>query len=108
MLYEIRIHHAAPDRREAMLNRFQNQIMPLYQKHGVKVIGAWTYTVGDPTDQLSVIYQWDDMPNRNDGWGKVENDPEWAAIRAETERDGPIVSRIEAHMLKPTDFSPLQ
>jgi hypothetical protein len=35
-------------------------------------------------------------------------DPEWLAARAETEKNGPIVARIENRLLSPTSYSRLR
>ena len=38
-------------------------------------------------------------------WSAFQNDPEWKAKRAETEKDGPIVASVANMILSPTSFS---
>jgi len=45
------------------------------------------------------------MAEREQKWPAFGADPEWLAVRAETEKNGPIVDRIVSQFLAPTDFS---
>ena len=45
------------------------------------------------------------MAEREKKWAAFQVDPEWIKRRAETEADGPIVARVENHILQPTKFS---
>ena len=38
-------------------------------------------------------------------WIAFAGDPQWLAVRAETERDGPLVDSFSNQILKPTAFS---
>ncbi len=40
-------------------------------------------------------------------WAAFSADPEWVAIKAETEKDGPFLASREITFLKLTDFSPV-
>jgi hypothetical protein len=48
------------------------------------------------------------MAQREERWNAFQADPDWIARRAETEKDRPIVARIENSFLAPTDFSALR
>ena len=39
-------------------------------------------------------------------WAKFRADPEFVAVRTESEKDGPIVAKVDSTFLKLTDFSP--
>jgi hypothetical protein len=35
-------------------------------------------------------------------------DPDWHRVRAESEKDGPIVARVRNELWRPTPYSPMQ
>jgi hypothetical protein len=39
-------------------------------------------------------------------WAAFRADPEWIALKAETEKDGVFVAKVESTFLRLTDFSP--
>jgi NIPSNAP len=45
------------------------------------------------------------MAERETKWTAFQSDPDWIAKRAETEKDGPLVSNIVNEFLTPTSFS---
>ena len=48
------------------------------------------------------------MAERERRWNAFGSDPEWLAARAETEKGGQIVARIENQILAPTAYSKLR
>ena len=48
------------------------------------------------------------MAERERKWAKFRADPAWRKVRAETEKDGPIIANINSVFLRPTDFSALK
>ena len=42
------------------------------------------------------------------GWADFRNDPEWAAVKESTERDGKFVLHHHSRMLTPCEFSALR
>jgi hypothetical protein len=41
-----------------------------------------------------------------ENWAKFLADPEWVALKAETEKHGALVNKLESTFMKLTDFSP--
>ncbi len=41
MIYELRIYHAVPGRLPALLVRFQNRTLPIWERHGIRQAGFW-------------------------------------------------------------------
>ena len=39
-------------------------------------------------------------------WEAFRADPDWLAVRAESEKDGPIVGKAESVYMQRTDYSP--
>jgi hypothetical protein len=51
---------------------------------------------------------WDSLADREKKWSAFLADPEWHAVRIESEKPGPIVANISNMMLAPTAFSALK
>ena len=54
---------------------------------------------------LHYLLKWESLADREKKWNAFQADPEWHTKRAETERNGPIVARVENYILQPTAFS---
>jgi hypothetical protein len=105
MIYELRIYHAVPGRLPALISRFQDHTLPLWEKHGIRPAGFWTTLIGKSHLQLTYMLGWDSMAEREKRWSAFVTDPEWIAIAAETEKDGQLVQNISSELLAPTEFS---
>jgi hypothetical protein len=105
MIYEIRVYRCVPGRLPALLNRFQNITLKLWDKHGFKQAGFWTTIVGESNQDLTYMLAWESLADREKKWAAFQADPEWISKRAETEKDGPIVANIINQLLQPTAFS---
>ncbi|MCJ2048553.1 NIPSNAP family protein [Methylobacterium sp. J-070] len=108
MIVEMRVYYCAPTRLPALLDRFRTTTLDFFAKYGIEQVGFWTTLVGPDNHALTYLLKWDDMAQREARWNAFQADPEWIARRAETEKDRPIVARIENTFLAPTDFSALR
>ncbi|SEO02944.1 NIPSNAP protein [Rhodospirillales bacterium URHD0017] len=105
MIYELRVYKCIPGRLPALLNRFANTTLKLWEKHGIKQAGFWTTLVGESNQELYYLLAWESLADRDKKWNAFQADPEWLAKRAETEKDGPIVANVANQLLTPTAFS---
>jgi hypothetical protein len=105
MIYELRVYEAIPGRLPALLARFQNHTLRIWDKHGIRQTGFWTTLVGESSQRLTYMLAWDSVADREKRWAAFLADPEWLAVSAETEKDGPIVQNISNELLAPTAFS---
>ena len=65
----------------------------------------------DAKPEEKIVFSWFEYPNRqarDAANEKFMSDPEWLGKRAESERDGPIISSIKNMFLQPTAFSAVQ
>jgi len=92
----------------ALLRRFKDHTMALFEKHGIRNIAYWMNTVGGRNDELWYVVAFEDMGQREKAWASFQADPDWQAARAASEEDGPIVHHIENRLMTPTDFSPVK
>ena len=108
MLYEMRVYHCMPGRLPALLKRFETKTLAIWQKHGIRQAGFFTTVVGETNQQLVYFLAWESLAERERKWSGFMSDPEWLAVRAETEKDGQIVAHLSNQLLAPTGFSSVQ
>jgi hypothetical protein len=89
----------------ALLNRFENVTLKLWEKHGIKQAGFFTTLVGESNQELTYMLAWESLADRDKKWAAFQSDPEWIAARAKTEESGQIVGNIVNQLLVPTKFS---
>ena len=105
MIYELRIYRCVPGRQRALLSRFENETLRIWQKHGIRQAGFWTTLIGKSSQEITYMLAWDGMAERERRWGAFLTDPEWIAVVAKTEQDGQLVESISSQLLAPAAFS---
>ena len=105
MIYEMRVYRCLPGRLPALLKRFENTTLKLWEKHGIKQAGFFTTLVGESNQELTYFLAWESLAEREKKWTAFQGDPDWIAARAKTEEDGQIVGNIVNQLFVPTDFS---
>jgi len=105
MIHELRVFHCVPGRLPALLKRFENDTLRLFEKHGIKQLGFWTVAIGESNNDLFLILQWESLAEREQKFGAFAKDPEWLEARSKSEQDGPLEATITNTILVPTAFS---
>ena len=105
MIYELRMYRCVPGRMSALLSRFENETLRIWEKHGIRQAGFWTTLIGKSSEEITYMLAWDSMAEREKRWGTFLADPEWVAVIAKTEKDGQLVENISSQLLVPTAFS---
>jgi hypothetical protein len=105
MIYELRVYHCVPGRLPNLLKRFETITLGIWERHGIRQAGFWTVLVGESNQALYYLLAWESLAEREKKWNAFMVDPEWLTKRAETEKDGAIVARVENSFLAPTAFS---
>ena len=108
MIYEMRVYRCLPGRLPALLNRFQDTTLKLWEKHAIHQVGFFTTLIGESNQELTYILEWDSMAERETKWNAFQADPDWISARAKTEESGQIVGNIASQLLTPTAFSALK
>ena len=107
-VYELRTYTTHPGRLDALHARFRDHTMKLFEKHGMKNEMYWV-----PTDEklasntLIYIVSHDSLEAAKKSWDAFRADPDWLKARAESEKDGPIVTKFESVFMKTVDYSPV-
>jgi hypothetical protein len=105
MIYELRIYTCLPNRLPALLRRFKDHTLNIWERHGIKQAGFWTTVIGESNNQLIYMLAWESMADRETKWGKFMADPAWQEARAASEKDAPILANVASQFLAPTSFS---
>jgi hypothetical protein len=109
-VYELRIYKAAaPEKMAALHARFRDNTVALFKKHGIEVVGFWTPREGDEAkDTLVYLLSFPDAQAQQKSWQAFRDDPEWKTVKAESEKDGPLVKEVQSKNLQATDYSPMK
>lgn len=73
------------------------------------IVGFWSPT--DPTQAEEVMYYILAYPSREaaeKSWKAFRADPDWVKAKAESEKDGPLVKKVDSVFLTATDYSKLK
>jgi len=105
MIYEQRVYSCIPGKLPALLKRFENHTLRIWEKHGIKQLGFWTVLVGDGNNDLHYMLVWDSLADRERKWNTFQADPAWHKARDESEKDGLLIANIRSAFLRPTAFS---
>ena len=105
MIYELRNYHCLPNRLPALLKRFENHTLKIWERYGIRQAGFFTTLIGASNNELMYMLAWESMAEREQKWTAFQADPEWMAARADSEKDGPILRNLVSQFIVPTSFS---
>jgi hypothetical protein len=109
-VFELRTYTASPGKLDALNARFRDHTIAIFKKYGMEVVGFW-----EPLDKESgagekLIYMLAhrDRATAEASWKAFHDDPEWVKVKADSEKNGPLTTKIESVFLARTDYSPLR
>jgi hypothetical protein len=108
-VFELRTYTAPPGKMKDLHARFRDHTCKLLEKHGMTLIGFWVPT--DPKgaeETLVYIVAHPSEEAAKKAWDNFRKDPDWLKAKAESEKNGPIVSKVEAKFFSPTDYSKIK
>jgi hypothetical protein len=105
MIHELRVFHCIPGRLPALLKRFGNYTLRLFEKHGIKQLGLWTVGIGECNNDLYLMLQWESLAERELNFDAFLHDSEWLEVRRRSEENGALEASITNTILVPTTFS---
>jgi NIPSNAP len=100
VIYEIRVYEAAEGCEAAMRRRFLEQVaIKFFPRHGIELLGVFTAPVDD--GRLTYVTRFADEDARKRAWASFGADPEWAAVKAASEANGPLLKSQAVSVLSP-------
>ena len=106
--FELRTYHVAPGKFDALHARFRNHATTLLPKHGMTLVGFWVPTDPARADTLVYLVAHESRAAADRSWTAFRADPEWIRVKAESEKDGPLVTNVESVFMSPTDYSAMK
>ena len=104
MIYEIRVYEAAEGKADAMRRRFLEVVASrFFPRHGIDLVGAFSSQSED--GRLTYMTRFADEDARKKAWTAFGADADWAAAKAASEVDGPLLKSQVISVLSPVAAS---
>ncbi len=108
-IYELRTYTAADGKLDAVVARFRDHTVQIFNRHHMKSVGYWLPSEGDKAGTtLIYILEHSNRDEAKKNWAEFNADPEWQKVKAESEKDGKIVTKAESVFMNATDFSAIK
>lgn len=108
-VYELRVYHCNPGKRDALHARFRDHTLKLFEKHGMTNIGYFV-PIDDSDggrDTLIYLLAHKSRDAAKSSWASFGADPAWKKAKSDSEKDGtPLVKMVESTYLDGTPYSP--
>jgi NIPSNAP len=108
-VFEMRTYYAAPGKMKALHARFRDHTCKLFEKHSITIIGFWV-PIGEKESEEKLVYilAYPSKEAAERSWNAFKDDPAWIEAKKASEKDGPLVKKVESVFLNPTDYSPIK
>ena len=108
-VYEIRTYTTPPGKLEALKTRFRDHTIKVFNKYDMKSVGYWVPQDAPLKDNtLIYILSHESREAAAKSWASFRADPDWVKAKADSEKDGPLTTKVESVFVDPTDFSALK
>lgn len=108
-VFELRTYTAPDGKLPNLQARFRDHTIRIFNKHGMKSVGYWVPQDGaEHTNTLIYIISHDSREQAKKNWAEFQADPEWKKVSAESQVDGPIVSKVVSVFMDAADYSPIK
>lgn len=99
MIYEVRIYEAADGKADAMKARFKNEVVKRFPLHGIELLGVFESEA--EANRLTYLTRFASEDDRTKSWASFGADPDWRAVKAASEVDGPLLKSQSVSVLSP-------
>lgn len=107
--FELRTYTPATDKMDALLSRFRDHTVKLFEKHGMTNVGYWTSeSNGQQPAQLIYILAHKSPEAGKASFDAFRADPAWQEAKKASEVNGSLTEKVESVYMTPTDYSPLK
>jgi hypothetical protein len=108
-VFELRTYHVNEGKMKALHARFRDHTCKLFEKHGMTIIGFWSPIDKEKSEEVLVyILAYPSKEAADKAWKAFREDPDWIKAKGDSEKDGPLVKKVESVFLTPTDYSKLK
>ncbi|HSV63951.1 MAG TPA: NIPSNAP family protein [Chthoniobacterales bacterium] len=107
-VYELRLYHVHEAKMDALKARFGDHTDAIFKRHNMKSVGYWVPEDAPESQNLFVyVLEHPSRAEAEKNWAAFQADPEWQKVTAESEKNGPLVDKIDHYFMDPTGFSAL-
>jgi hypothetical protein len=107
--FELRTYTPSPGKMDALLARFRDHTLKLFEKHGMTNVGYWITAGADGEKKLAYVLAFPSKEARDASFKAFGGDPDWQKARAESEKDGTkLAAKVESVFMSPADFSAIK
>jgi heme-degrading monooxygenase HmoA len=103
-VYEMRTYTTNEGKFDALLTRFSDHTMALFEKHGMENVAYWVPL--EQPDTLIYVLEHQSRAAAVESWKAFSADPEWQAVYQASIADGRLVNNVVSVFMVKTDFSP--
>ena len=102
-VFELRTYHTHDGKLAELHTRFRDHTCALLEKHGAKLVGFWTPQDAKDGKGAKLVYlvQFPSRDAAKKTWKAFGEDPEWRKARDESQKNGPLVEKVESVFLDP-------
>ena len=104
-IFELRTYYAAEGKLELLNARFRDHTTDLFVKHNIENIAYWV-PENNENNMLIYLLAYPDSEARKESFSSFLADPQWKAVKSESEIDGKLVSKVDSIVMQLTDYSP--
>ncbi|MEK6152924.1 NIPSNAP family protein [Flavobacteriaceae bacterium 3-367] len=105
VFFELRTYYAAPNKLNALLKRFEDHTLKIFEKNGMLNMGYWT-PIENTENKLVYLLGYESKGQRDSAWASFRDDPEWKQAYANSIVEGKLVDSVDQLFLNYTDYSP--
>jgi hypothetical protein len=108
-IYEIRTYTAGEGKLPAVVKRFKDHELPIFERNGMHAI-LYSVAAEPPLSENTFVYilQHASRESARKGWEGFLADPEFRKALDESNQGGRAVVKVESIFVNPTDFSPMK
>lgn len=108
-VFEMRTYTTVDGRLDALLTRFRDHTIKLFEKHGMTNIGYWV-PQDAPLSKNTLVYvlAYPSREAAKKSWDGFRTDPVWQKAQKESEVSGKIVDHVVSVFMDPADFSKIK
>src|SRR5204862_7916721 len=107
-VYEMRTYTCFEGKLEDLKKRFRDHTIDIFKRHGMESIGYWVPQDERSKTTLIYIISHASREQATQNWKAFSSDPEWVKVKADSEANGKITTKVESVFMTPTDFSKLK
>jgi hypothetical protein len=104
-LFEIRTVIPHPGKSKALLERFKNHVVPMFERNGAETVG-YLVPVDPKVEKVVYILAFKNHDSRTETMQKVDKDSVWTKAFTDSEKNGPLAKEVYTTLLTATDYSP--